>query len=74
MGSKMVATFTNASDNREIELVCRGNIIDKQCTVTVGDDERPVATISRQVMNMREMFTDNQTCEWYLGSHCSQVD
>lgn len=60
IGSKMTASFTNASDGHEIELSLKGSIMGRSAEIVLGD--RPVATISRQLFNAREAFTDNQTC------------
>ena len=57
---KMIAIFTNASDGAPIELDLKGNFWGGSAEIDLGG--RTVATISRQVANMREMFADKQTC------------
>ena len=55
----MVATFTNASDGKPIELVCRGDWFDRKATITLGD--RVVAQIGRSFFNVREFFGNKQS-------------
>ncbi|KAL7412991.1 tubby C-terminal-like domain-containing protein [Mrakia frigida] len=57
--NKMVTYFTNASDGAPIELDLKGNFWGGSAEILLGG--RTVATISRQVMNMREIFVDKQT-------------
>lgn len=58
-GSKAMVTFKNAADGHEMELTLRGNILDSHASIVLGD--RPVATISRQILNAREAFQDKQS-------------
>ncbi|RDL39319.1 uncharacterized protein BP5553_03659 [Venustampulla echinocandica] len=57
--SKMVTTFTNASDRRPIELLVKGDWLDRKATITMGNTV--VAQISRKFFNAREIFADKQT-------------
>ncbi|KAL8291634.1 hypothetical protein RQP46_001892 [Phenoliferia psychrophenolica] len=59
LGTKMVATFTNASDGAPIELELRGDFWGGSADIALNG--RPVAQISRKLFNARELFTDNQT-------------
>lgn len=59
MGSKMGATFRNAQDGREIEMLCKGDFFDRKATITV--DDKVVAQIGRSFVNVREMFGDKQS-------------
>lgn len=55
----MVATFVNAADGQEIELLLRGDFFGGTADIALGD--RPVAQIRRKLFNAREVLTDNQT-------------
>jgi hypothetical protein len=57
--SKMIATFTNTSNNAPVELLVKGDWFDRSATITMGDVV--VATIGRSYFNMREFFGDQQT-------------
>jgi len=58
--AKMVATFKNlASNNADIELLVRGDWIDKSAKITMGDVV--VATISRKLFNARELIGGQQS-------------
>ncbi|PBP26524.1 DUF567-domain-containing protein [Diplocarpon rosae] len=57
--SKMVATFTNASTRAPVELVIKGDWLDRAATITMG--KTTVAQISRSYFNMREVFGGQQT-------------
>jgi len=57
--SKMIATFTNASNNQPIELLIKGDWLDRSATITLGNSV--VATIGRSYFNMREIFGGQQT-------------
>jgi hypothetical protein len=58
---KMIATFINAADGAPIELDLKGNFWGGSAEIVLHG--RTVATISRQVANMREIFADKQTCK-----------
>jgi len=57
--SKMVATFTNASNRAPIELVVKGDWFDRSATITLGDIV--VAQISRSFFNAGQIFGGQQT-------------
>lgn len=57
--SKMIATFINASNQAPIELLIKGDWLDRSATITMGGIV--VAQISRSVFNMREMLGGQQT-------------
>jgi uncharacterized protein YxjI len=57
--SKSSVHFKNASDGREMELVVKGDWLDRQARVLLGD--RVVAEVSRQFLNAREIFGSKQT-------------
>ncbi|KAJ7286088.1 tubby C-terminal-like domain-containing protein [Mycena rebaudengoi] len=59
IGSKMAATFRNAADGREIELICKGSFLDRKAEITM--DDQVVAEIARSFFNAREIFGDKQT-------------
>ena len=60
VGTKMQATFMNHSTHRETTIDLRGDFWGGSGDLTV-EGGPTVAQITRQMMNMREMFTDNQT-------------
>ncbi len=55
----MIATFTNASTHAPVELVVKGDWLDRSATITMGGIV--VATISRSFMNTRQIFGGQQT-------------
>lgn len=57
--SKMIATFTNASNNQPVELLIKGDWFDRAATITMGNIT--VATISRNFMNVGQIFGNQQT-------------
>ncbi|TVY48483.1 Protein LURP-one-related 15 [Lachnellula cervina] len=57
--SKMIATFQNASNGAPIELLVKGDWLDRSATITMGNVV--VAQISRSYFNMREIFGGQQT-------------
>jgi uncharacterized protein YxjI len=57
--SKMIATFTNASNNKPVELLVKGDWFDRSATITLGNTV--VATIGRSYFNVREIFGGKQT-------------
>ncbi|KAJ9097776.1 hypothetical protein QFC20_006122 [Naganishia adeliensis] len=60
-GTKLTATFRNvAGDGREMELILRGNILDRSAEITTSQGV-PVARISRSFANAGEVFFDKQT-------------
>ncbi|WWD05355.1 hypothetical protein V865_003428 [Kwoniella europaea PYCC6329] len=59
-GSKMEATFTNPATNQPITLLLKGDFWGGSADISV-ENGPVVAQISRQVFNMREVFTDQQT-------------
>jgi len=64
MGSKSVVTFKNASDGKEVELVVKGDWMDRSAEITYMD--KPVAVISRKFFNASQFFGDKQTVRFYL--------
>ncbi|WWC96582.1 hypothetical protein V866_003450 [Kwoniella sp. B9012] len=59
-GSKMEATFTNPATNQPITLLLKGDFWGGSADISI-ENGPVVAQISRQVFNMREVFTDQQT-------------
>ncbi|WVW80493.1 hypothetical protein I302_102477 [Kwoniella bestiolae CBS 10118] len=59
-GSKMEATFTNPSTGQPITLLLKGDFWGGSADISI-ENGPVVAQISRQVFNMREVFTDQQT-------------
>lgn len=55
----MVATFTNASNGQDVELLVKGDWLDRSATITMGGIT--VATIGRSYFNMREIFGGQQS-------------
>jgi hypothetical protein len=56
----MTVTFTNtASNNEPIELQLSGNWIDRYCTIIWKD--QPVAQITRDFLNARQILGDADT-------------
>lgn len=58
----MIATFTNASTNQNVELLIKGDWLDRSATITMGN--LVVGTISRSFANMGQIFGSQQT--YYL--------
>jgi hypothetical protein len=65
VGSKMSATFINASTGQPTTLSLRGDFWGGSADITI-EGGPVVAQITRQVVNMREVFTDKQTVSDYL--------
>jgi uncharacterized protein YxjI len=61
IGSKMTAKFINAADNQPLEIECRGNWLDKSCEMVLVHTGQKVASISRNMLNLRDFFGDKQT-------------
>ncbi|TVY33933.1 Protein LURP-one-related [Lachnellula occidentalis] len=57
--SKMVATFQNAANGAPVELLVKGDWLDRSATITMGNVV--VAQISRSYFNMREMVGGQQS-------------
>lgn len=57
--SKSSVHFKNASDGRDLELELKGDWFDRSAAITLAG--RPVAEISRKMLNAREMLGDKQT-------------
>lgn len=56
----MLATFANtASSNAVVELMVKGDWLDRSATITLGDVV--VAQIARKMLNMRQIFGGQQT-------------
>jgi len=73
----MSVTFTNtASNNQPIELQLAGNWIERYCTITFNG--MPVAQISRDFLNARQLLGDADTVRLPLsqspvpGSQCEK--
>jgi hypothetical protein len=63
----MTVTFTNtASNNESIELQLSGNWIDRYCTITWKD--QPVAQITRDFLNARQILGDADTVSFASAS------
>lgn len=79
----MIATFINASNQAPIELLVKGDWLDRSATITMGGIV--VAQISRSVFNMREMLGGQQTVSleyirvlggqkvWNIRNHCAKM-
>lgn len=57
----MTAKFMNTADNKELHIECRGDWLDKSCEMILVETGQRVATISRNIMSMRDWFGDKQT-------------
>ncbi|CZR54773.1 related to DUF567 domain protein [Phialocephala subalpina] len=57
--SKMIATFTNASNKAPVELLIKGDWFDRSAVISMNGTT--VATIGRSYFNMREIFGGQQT-------------
>jgi len=62
--SKSSVHFKNASDGREIELDLKGDWLDRSATITLAG--RPVAEVTRKMLNARDMFGGKQTVSFSL--------
>lgn len=63
----MIATFQNASNNAPIELLIKGDWLDRSATITMGNVV--VAQISRSYFNMREVLGGQQTYYVTVAPH-----
>ncbi|KAK4508363.1 hypothetical protein PRZ48_002101 [Zasmidium cellare] len=57
--SKSSVEFKNQADGAPIELRLKGDWFDRKASIKLGD--RPVAQITRKLINGRELFFDKQT-------------
>ncbi|KUJ13033.1 DUF567-domain-containing protein [Mollisia scopiformis] len=57
--SKMVATFTNASNKQPVEMLVKGDWLDRSAVISMNG--ATVATIGRSYFNMREIFGGQQS-------------
>lgn len=55
----MIATFTNTSNKAPVELLVKGDWLDRSATISMGNVV--VAQISRSYFNMREIFGGQQS-------------
>ncbi|KAI9635387.1 tubby C-terminal-like domain-containing protein [Dioszegia hungarica] len=60
-GTKMEAQFTNVITGQPITIAMRGDFWGGSCDITLGEGGPTIAQITRQLGNMREIFTNNQT-------------
>ncbi|KAI1339414.1 DUF567-domain-containing protein [Xylariaceae sp. FL0016] len=58
--SKSLCTFTSSSGKEET-LLMKGNFFDTKADITCENSKQPVATIDRQILNMRELLGGQQT-------------
>lgn len=59
LSSRSTVHFTNQADGSEIELEVKGDWLDRSAAITLAG--RPVAHISRNFLNARQIFGDRQT-------------
>ena len=59
-GTKMSAVFTSATTGKQTELSIKGDMFGMGANIMMNDSI-PVATISRQYMNIRQVWGDQQT-------------
>lgn len=59
LGTHSTCTFTNAADGKETAIEIKGDWIDRSAEMTW--EGKPIATIARSFMNVREIFGDKQT-------------
>lgn len=64
----MEATFTNHSTGQPVTICLRGDMWGGSADLSVGEGGPPIAQITRDLANMREIFTNNQTVR--PGSRC----
>lgn len=57
--SKMIATFTNASNQAPVELLIKGDWFDRSAIISMNGTA--AATVGRGYFNMREIFGGQQT-------------
>ncbi|KAH6681711.1 tubby C-terminal-like domain-containing protein [Halenospora varia] len=65
--SKMIATFVNQSNGQPVELLVKGDWLDRSATITMNG--AVVAQISRSYFNMREIFGGQQTYYVTIAPH-----
>jgi uncharacterized protein YxjI len=70
--SKSSVHFKNASDGRDLELEMKGDWFDRSAAITLAG--RPVAEISRKMLNAREMFGSKQTVSFAILSCSSEMN
>lgn len=61
VGSKIVATFTDHSTGKEINLYLRGDFWGGSADISIEDGGPVVAQIERDLFKAREFFGDKQT-------------
>lgn len=61
VGSKMVASFTNASDGKPIEITVKGDWIDRKAQMIVDKTGYVVANVTRHLATLKEAVMDRQT-------------
>lgn len=59
--SKSVGRFINSFTNQQEELMMKGNFFDTYADITNVQTGQPVARVDRQLLNARELFTNQQT-------------
>ncbi|TKA21673.1 hypothetical protein B0A50_08762 [Salinomyces thailandicus] len=69
LGTHSTCTFTNAADGKETAIEIKGDWIDRSAEMTW--EGKPIATIARSFMNVREIFGDKQT---YFVTVAANVD
>lgn len=57
----MTAKFTNTADGKTLSIECRGDWLSKSCEMILVQTGQRVATISRNILSMRDLFHDKQT-------------
>ncbi|TFL02371.1 tubby C-terminal-like domain-containing protein [Pterulicium gracile] len=60
-GASISTTFVNAADGRNLELCLVGDFFNMEAIITLGEGGPAIATISRDYLNTREMFSGQQT-------------
>lgn len=57
----MTANFTNTADGKPLSIECKGNWLDTSCDMVLVQTGQKVATVSRDIMSMKDWFHDKQT-------------
>lgn len=67
VGSKMHATFVNASTGQPTTISLRGDIIGRSADLIL-DNGQVVAQIKRDILNATNFFTGQDTVSWTLSA------
>lgn len=68
----MEATFVNHATGQPVTIALRGDMWGGSADLSLGEGGPPIAQITRDLVNAREIFTNNQSvslCDQQDGAH-----